>query len=64
MSISDADRNLRAIAVDMIRDSLRDFEFLTIAEDEDLGELPEERQEELYRLITTARISATWKDSE
>jgi hypothetical protein len=62
VSISDADRNLRAIAVDLIRNHIEDFEFLNIAEDEALGELPELRQQELYELVLNADINATWGD--
>jgi hypothetical protein len=64
MSISDADKNLRAIAVDLIREHAESFEFCGIYEDDDLGELPEETQRKLFDLVLTANITATWEDSE
>jgi hypothetical protein len=64
MSISEADRNLRAIAVDLIREHAESFEFSNIYEDDDLSELPEETQRRLFNLVVSADITATWKDSE
>lgn len=60
MTISDADKNLRAIAIDLIRNHVEDFEFSSIYEDEVLGELPEERQHALLDLVRTADVTATW----
>ena len=56
MSMSTSE--LKHIAADVIRDALRDFEFLSIAEDEELGELPEEQQKQYLSQIPAARFAS------